>query len=138
VDRVGALAGGLTLAAPPPDVDVRRERTLRLALALSAWGPLATGVAVLLSHSSTQLADFLRRSAELLAIALAWGVARRLRQGRVDADVRRRLERATAWAVAGALLIFGLYLLWSGVRTVRADGRWAAAHGAGPDDPDRG
>lgn len=115
------------MAGPPPDVDVRRERTLRLALALSAWGPLATGVAVLLSHSSTQMADFLRRSAELLAIALAWGVARRLRQRGVDADARRRLERATAWAVAGALLLSG------GVTLVVAGGRWLSGLEPGGD-----
>ena len=38
-----------------------RERTLLIALLLSMWAPLATGYAVLMSHSTTQLADFIRR-----------------------------------------------------------------------------
>jgi hypothetical protein len=47
-----------------------RERTLLVALLLSLWGPLATGLAVLLSQSTTQVADFVRRSVELVALAI--------------------------------------------------------------------
>jgi hypothetical protein len=67
------------VARLPPDPDVRRERTLLVALLLSAWAPFVTGWAVVLSQSTTQVADFVRRTVELVAIAVAWAVFRRLR-----------------------------------------------------------
>ncbi|KAF0194193.1 MAG: hypothetical protein FD169_1988 [Bacillota bacterium] len=45
-----------------------RERTLLIALLLGMWAPLATGYAVLLSHSTTQVADFIRRTVDLVAL----------------------------------------------------------------------
>lgn len=94
------------------DQAVARERTLRAALLLSLWGPLATGLAVAMSRSATQLADFIRRSVELLALAASWWVFRRLeRSGAPDPDTRRRLERLAGLAVAAALGCSGLAIL---------------------------
>lgn len=41
-----------------------RQRTLLIALLLSMWAPLVTGIAVVMSTSTTQLADFVRRTVE--------------------------------------------------------------------------
>lgn len=57
------------------------ERTLLWSLLLSAPGPLVTGFAVVSSRSTTQLADFLRRTTELVAIFVSWWVYRALRRG---------------------------------------------------------
>jgi divalent metal cation (Fe/Co/Zn/Cd) transporter len=98
-----------------------RERTLRQALLLSAWAPAATLAAVLMSHSSTQLADFVRRSVELIAIAAAWWVARTLAAAQAPTAARRRaLERGAAHTVAAALAVSGLVTL--GLALVRGSG----------------
>ncbi len=89
-----------------------RERTLLIALLLSLWAPLATGAAVLMSRSTTQVADFVRRSAELVAVALTWAVVRRLRRrGDLDVARRARLERVATRGVAVALMVSGAVML---------------------------
>jgi divalent metal cation (Fe/Co/Zn/Cd) transporter len=95
--------------AAPGDAD--RERTLLVALLLSAWAPLATGLAVALSHSTTQLADFVRRTVELVAIAVAWAVFRHLRRRDPAPAERERLERIAARSVAVALTVSGGVML---------------------------
>ena len=85
-----------------------RERTLLVAVLLSMWAPLATGIAVLLSRSTTQLADFLRRSIQLVALIVSWAVFRRLAGNPdLESSYRRRLERAATGLVAAALCISG-------------------------------
>ena len=98
---------------PRPDDDLRaRERTLLVALLLSLWAPFATGLAVVMSHSTTQVADFVRRSAELLAVAVSWAIVRRLRRrGDLDEAQRAGLERAAARAVAAALAVSAAVML---------------------------
>ena len=41
-------------------------RTLRLSVLLSAPGPLVLGLGLMVGHSSTQISDFTRRTAELM------------------------------------------------------------------------
>lgn len=48
------------------------KRTLLMSVIMSAPGPIVVGLGLLLGKSSTQLADFFRRSAELLAIIVAF------------------------------------------------------------------
>jgi divalent metal cation (Fe/Co/Zn/Cd) transporter len=89
-----------------------RERTLLVALLLSLWAPLVTGLAVLLSRSTTQVADFVRRSAELVALAISWAVYRRLRRrGDLSAERRASLERVATRGVAVALAVSGGVML---------------------------
>ncbi|MFN2323838.1 MAG: transporter, partial [Trueperaceae bacterium] len=96
-------------AAHDPALDGRRERTLALAVALSAWGPFATAIAVVLAQSTTQVADFVRRTVELVAMTLAWATARRLRRNPdVAPAVAARWTRSTAIAVALALAVSGV------------------------------
>ena len=96
----------------PDDGLANRERTLLVALLLSMWAPLATGLAVLMSRSTTQVADFVRRSAELVAVALTWAVVRRLRRrGDLDAEQRAGLERVATRGVAVALAVSGAVML---------------------------
>jgi Co/Zn/Cd efflux system component len=95
------------VARLPPDPDVRRERTLLVALLLSAWAPFVTGWAVVLSQSTTQVADFVRRTVEFIAIAVAWAVFRRLRRRDPAPVDARRLERIAAWTVTVALAASG-------------------------------
>lgn len=90
------------------------------ALLLSLWGPLATGLAVVSSHSTTQLADFIRRSVELVALFVSWWVFRHLERQKLGGGAGRdrpgrstfaprpqRQGRKPPWTVA-----------WSALRTM--------------------
>ncbi|MFW6115951.1 MAG: cation transporter [Chloroflexota bacterium] len=93
------------------DQAATRERTLLVALLLSAWGPLATGIAVMTGRSTTQLADFVRRTVELLALFVSWWVFRRVaREGALD-ERKAGLERSAALSVAAAMGVSGLVML---------------------------
>ncbi len=52
------------------------ERTLLASVIMSSPGPIVVGIGLLLGRSSTQLADFIRRTAELIAIIVSWLVFR--------------------------------------------------------------
>jgi len=89
-----------------------RQKTLLTSLLLSAPGPLVTGWALISSRSTTQLADFLRRGVELVAIFISWWVFRRLHRDAEMTPARTaRLERAAALSAAGAMFVSGLILL---------------------------
>ena len=82
-----------------------RERTLLTALLLSAPGPLVLGYAALAGNSTTQLADFIRRTIELLALFLSWWVFRRLqRNPALNRADQSRLEHAAGLGVSGAMI----------------------------------
>jgi divalent metal cation (Fe/Co/Zn/Cd) transporter len=89
-----------------------RKKTLLIAFLLSVPGPLVAGLAVLSSHSTTQLADFIRRSVELVALFISWWVFRQLHR---DADLNEanqiKLERASGLSVAGAMVFSGIVML---------------------------
>ncbi len=89
-----------------------RGKTLLIALLLSAPGPLVTGMAVLSSHSTTQLADFIRRTAELIALFVSWWVFRRLHRSAGISEINQaQLERAAGLSVAGAMVCSGIAML---------------------------
>ncbi len=88
-----------------------REKTLITALLLSMWAPLTTGIAVFLSQSTTQLADFIRRSVELVALFISWRVFRYVEKGQqVSPGDKARLEKIAGLSVAAALCISGLIM----------------------------
>ncbi len=101
----------------------RRERTLLLAIGLSAFGPFATGYAVLLSQSTTQVADFVRRTAELGAMIVSWAVFHRLTRRRDgDRAHRTRLTGLANGSVAAAMAISAVLLF---VLALLRLGRWS-------------
>lgn len=95
-----------------PDQVASRKRTLGTSLLLSAPGPLVTGFAVLSSQSSTQLADFIRRGVELIAIFLSWWIFRRIHRTHEFSETdRKKLERIAGLSVAGAMVCSGVVML---------------------------
>jgi len=88
------------------------ERTLLTSVLLSAPGPLVVGIGLFLGRSSTQLADFIRRTAELAAIVVSWAVFRSLhRDGDPDPARRARLEAIANTSVGVALCVSGAAML---------------------------
>lgn len=89
-----------------------REKVLLTALLLSTPGAVVTGIAALSSHSTTQFADFIRRSMELAAMFISWWVFSQLQQNQNlgEAD-HTRLERAAGLGVASAMGGSGIVML---------------------------
>lgn len=88
------------------------ERTLLASVLLSSPGPLVVGIGLLIGRSSTQLADFVRRSAELAAIIVSWLVYRATYKN-IEADEahKLRLERTANLCVGVAMCISGAIML---------------------------
>lgn len=93
----------------------RSERTLLVALLMSAPGPLLTAIAAITSRSTTQMADFVRRTSELVATFVSWWVFRRVSRRGEDAAYRVRMERLAGRTVAIAMLLSAVALLAVGV-----------------------
>ena len=107
-------------------MNAKREKTLFASLLLSLWAPLATGVAVFMSRSTTQVADFIRRTMELLVLLLSWLVFRYLITGEtLTNEMRMRWEKVVNLAVAASLGCSGLIMLFlslSRLQTFRPGG----------------
>lgn len=83
------------------------SRTLLLSVLMSAPGPLVVGLGLLAGRSSTQIADFVRRSAELLAIIMSFVVYQITTQmDTCDEAKRAGLERRSN-AFVGAMMCLG-------------------------------
>jgi divalent metal cation (Fe/Co/Zn/Cd) transporter len=86
-------------------------RTLLLSVLMSAPGPLILGLGLLEGHSSTQIADFVRRSAELLAIIMAYVTYLvTTRDSMADPNRRAQVERFSNLFV-GAMMCLGGFLM---------------------------
>lgn len=89
-----------------------REKTLLIALLLSLPGPLVTGLAAISSHSTTQIADFTRRSIELVVLFLSWWVFRQIQRNAALGEAEQsRLEHAAGLGVAAAMISSGTVVL---------------------------
>ena len=88
------------------------ERTLLASVIMSSPGPIVVGIGLLLGRSSTQLADFIRRTAELGAIVVSWAVYRVTHKSiEVDAERTLRLERIANLSVGTAMCLGGVAML---------------------------
>lgn len=93
------------------------ERTLLASVVMSSPGPIVVGAGLLLGRSSTELADFIRRTAELSAIIVAWIVFRMTsKDGAEDAGRKAKLEAVAnrcvglAMCFSGAVMMFLAFL----------------------------
>lgn len=81
------------------------RKTLLLSVLMSAPGPLVVGLGLLAGRSSTQLADFVRRSAELLALIVSYCTYRSTTQAMPLEKIAVRERRSNAFV--GAMMILG-------------------------------
>jgi divalent metal cation (Fe/Co/Zn/Cd) transporter len=89
------------------------ERTLLTSVLLSSPGPLVVGLALFFGRSSTQLADFVRRAAELAAIIVSWIVYRVVHKNEEQDETRKnKLERAANLCVGAAMCLSGAAMLF--------------------------
>lgn len=87
------------------------KRTLLWSVIMSAPGPIVVGIGLLIGKSSTQLADFIRRSIELLAIILSFVVfSVTEKDGTADQNKKERLEKAADIFVSIAMILSGVIM----------------------------
>ena len=97
-------------------------RTLLWSVVMSAPGPLIVGLGLMSGRSSTQLADFVRRSAELLAIVMAFVSYRLTTRGVVtDAVKKEKLERISNLFVGAMMCVGGAIMLVLAIASNHAD-----------------
>ena len=87
-------------------------RTLLVSVLMSAYGPVILGLGLRVGHSSTQIADFTRRTAELLALIVAL-IVYTITNRREGLDVARKsaLERRGNLFTGVIMCISGLSML---------------------------
>ena len=83
-------------------------KTLLWSIIMSSPGPLVVGLGLLAGRSSTQIADFVRRSAELLAIIMSFVVYLAVtKQGVTDEIKKRKMERSSNVFVGSMMCLAG-------------------------------
>ena len=88
------------------------SRTLLLSVLMSAPGPLVVGLGLLAGRSATQIADFVRRSAELLAIIASFLVYQITNKaGAGDDSKRARMERRSNTFVGAMMCLGGTFMV---------------------------
>ncbi|NLN64640.1 MAG: cation transporter [Clostridiaceae bacterium] len=86
----------------------RGSRTLLASVLLSAPGPLVLGLGLLVGSSTTQIADFVRRTVELAATIISWCVFRTTSDLPKDDEKRVRLEDRVDMVVGIAMIVSGV------------------------------
>lgn len=79
-------------------------RTLLWSVIMSSPGPLVVGLGLLAGSSSTQIADFVRRSAELLAIIMSFVVYSMLTKDKVRSSVEKQKLESRSNVFVGVMM----------------------------------
>lgn len=88
------------------------SRTLLMSVLMSSPGPLVVGLGLLAGRSSTQIADFVRRSSELLAIIMSFVVYKvTTKDGNCNEKKRAGLERGSNAFVGAMMCIGGCFMI---------------------------
>jgi len=88
------------------------KRTLLMSVLMSSPGPIVVGLGLLMGKSSTQLADFVRRSSELLAIIVSFVVYTiTTKDGDTDTEKKARLETWSNLFVGAMMCLGGVSML---------------------------
>lgn len=102
----------------------KREKTMLASFLISSGAPIATGITAIMSRSATQIADFFRRTAELIALFISWWVYRKLYkktgseielETEPDHSYRTRMEHIANMTVLGAMICSGVAMFVIGV-----------------------
>ena len=94
----------------------KQERTLRSAWLISLTAPVATAIAFTLGGTTVQLADFFRRSAELLGLFAPWWVLRRIQSTTapsLEPEAVRQMEHRAALGVGVVMVLSATFIIVS-------------------------
>ncbi len=88
------------------------SRTLLWSVIMSSPGPLVVGLGLLAGRSSTQIADFVRRSSELLAIIMAFVTYKiTTKNGQQDIIKKEKIEKMSNIFVGAMMCLGGSIML---------------------------
>ena len=88
------------------------SRTLLWSVIMSSPGPLVVGLGLLVGRSSTQIADFVRRSSELLAIIMAFVTYKMTtKDGQTDLVKKEKIEKMSNIFVGAMMCLGGTIML---------------------------
>lgn len=96
------------------------SRTMLLSVLMSAPGPLVVGLGLMAGKSSTQLADFIRRSSELVALIAAF-VIYQITADDPQPERKARLERRSNLFVGAVMCLSGGAMLFITLFSPSAD-----------------
>ena len=97
-------------------------KTLLWSVIMSSPGPLIVGLSLLRGRSSTQIADFVRRTAEFLSIVASYIVYKRTQKdGVCTAEQKRTMEHRTNIFVGCMMCLAGLVMLAVALTNGNAD-----------------
>ena len=96
-------------------------QTLLTSMLLSSPGPLVLGLGLTVGHSSTQLSDFTRRTAEFLALVVAFAVYTVTNKRKMDEKRKHALERRGNSFVGVIMCVSGMSMILLTVLSGRAD-----------------
>lgn len=98
------------------------SRTLLWSVIMSSPGPLVVGLGLLAGRSSTQIADFVRRSSELLAIIMSFVIYKITTKDGAHDEVRKaKLERHSNLFVGTMMCIGGTFMIALALMSDSAD-----------------
>ena len=98
------------------------RKTLIMSIIMSSPGPLVVGLSLIGGNSTTQLADFLRRTIEFLAIVLAFIVfCLTSTEDSIDHEKKARLEKYANLFVSFSMVISGLIMFGLGIFSQNED-----------------
>lgn len=84
-------------------------KTLLLSIIMSSPGPLVLGLGLFIGHSSTQIADFMRRSAEFLAIVTSFVVYKAISDDSKHTEEKKKaMERCSKIFIGSLMCMAGL------------------------------
>ena len=83
------------------------KRTLLMSVIMASPGPLVVGLSLIIGNSSTQMADFIRRTSEFFAIVMSFIVYKIAETGNIEDEWRKeRLERRSN-LIVGIVMALG-------------------------------
>ena len=88
------------------------ERTLLMSVLMSSPGPIVVGAGLFMGQSATQLADFIRRTAELMSIIISFVVYKVVhKKENFDPAKKQRLEHLANYCVGIAMIFSGAIMI---------------------------
>ena len=90
----------------------KRLRTLILSITFSSFGPIVTFIAVLMNTSSTQVADFVRRTVELSVLIFALMVYLKIKKQSLKDMTIVNLQKKVYCLLAIVLMLSALVLIY--------------------------
>ena len=87
------------------------KRTLLMSVIMASPGPLVVGMSLFVGNSSTQMADFIRRTSEFFAIIMSFIVYKIAEMGHIEDELRKeKLQRKSNLVVGITMLLGGLVM----------------------------